>query len=141
MAQSPLLKAGIGKDMSVGASASSTPDRNEPSPGGGRRDIAGLSDHREHHLAVEFDRVGGEHGIVAHDRAHVVLAGDVRRRDDRDDARLLLHLGKIEAADGPARDRRTADGDVQGARRLGNVVDVFGVPRRGGRRDRARWER
>ena len=68
----------------------------------------------------------GEHRIVAHHRADIVLAGNVGGGQHRDDAGRGAHGVEIERSDPPARDRRAADRDVQRALRLADVVDVDG---------------
>ena len=106
---------------------------------GAARDVAGLGDHREHHLAVEFDRIGGEHGIVAHHGTDVVAPGNIGRGEHRDDAGDLAHGVEIDAQDAPAGRRRPAGREMQRALGLAQVVDVDGAcRRRGAPRNRAR---
>ena len=75
----------------------------------------------EEHLILHQDRLIGARG------RDVVLAGYIRRGHDGDDTGRSVHPAQIDAAQCAARHRRAADGDMQGADRLRNVVNIFGV--------------
>ena len=88
--------------------------------------VARGRDHRENRLVVEQDACVREHRLVGAGRRDVVFAGNVGCGDNGDHARKRADFGEIDAANGAPRDRRAADRDVQRARRLGNVIDIFG---------------
>ena len=88
----------------------------------------GRRDDREDHLPVEEDLARGEDRVVAEGGAAIVLARDVRRRQDRRHPRGGAHRVEVHRADRAARRAGGAGGDVQGARRLREVVDVGGGP-------------
>ena len=90
------------------------------------RDIAVDCNDGEKRLAVEADLALDEKRIVAEGRRDVVLARDVRGRQYRDDARKRAHRIEIERQQSAARDRRLADGDMQGSVRFADIVDVVG---------------
>ncbi len=91
-------------------------------PAGG---VAIARDDREQGLAVEGDVALDEHRIVAEGGRDVVLAGNVRRGQHRDDAGRGADRGQVEQEQAAAGLRRAADGDVQRAFGLADVVDVL----------------
>ena len=107
----PMTQRRAGRDLDLGE------------PRGAARLLARLRHHGEHHLAVELDLAVGEHRIVAGDRADIVLAGNIRGGQHRDDAGRGAHRVEIDAEQLPGRDRRAADRDVQQPFRLADVVD------------------
>jgi len=90
-------------------------------PGG----VAGRRHDGEERLAVEIDLALGEHRIIAHGRGDVVGAGYVGGGEHHDDTGRLPHGAEIERGDAPARLGRHADGDMQGALGLADIVDVM----------------
>ena len=81
---------------------------------------------REQRLPVVLDERRREDRVVGDDRAVIVLAGNVLRRDDGDHARRRAHLREVHRPDARVRALGEADRRVQRAARLGNVVDVRG---------------
>ena len=128
-----LVEGVIGKDVGVGLERvvhldqrlfSGDLDLAEPRRAAG--EIAGLGDHREHHLAIEFDGGGGEHGIVAHDRADVVLAGNIGGGEHRDHTGRAAHRFQIDPQDAATRRRGSAGSEVQRSLGFAQVVDIDG---------------
>ena len=72
---------------------------------------------------VLHERVG-EHGIVAHDRAVVVVAGNVGRRAHGDDTCRIQHVVEVEFLDACVRDGTHADGEMQEVARFRQIVGV-----------------
>src|SRR2546423_2525716 len=79
---------------------------------------------REKRLAVVFDAVQRERGLVVQYRADVVLTEDVRGRDHCDHAGGAAHRLEIELDDLCMRLARNAERCVERSGRLGKVVDV-----------------
>ncbi len=96
-------------------------DAREPRGAAGR--VARARDDREQRLAVEEDLLVGEQRLVGENGRDVVLAGNVGGGQHRNDAVGRAHRGKIEPAQRAARLVGHADGDMQRALRLANVVD------------------
>ena len=85
--------------------------------------------HQGHGLAKELDLAGSEEGVVVDDRAAVVFARDVTRREDRDDT-MLREQGRAVDAFADELAMRHGRGDeraVQRAAQLGHVVGVDGL--------------
>ncbi len=82
-------------------------------------------DDGEQRLAEEADIGVGEERVVAEGGRHVVLAGDVGGGEHGHDAGRGAHGRDIEREQAPARLRRLADGDVQRALGLADVVDIL----------------
>ena len=86
--------------------------------------VAIARDDREQSLAVEQDLIEGEQRLIGKNRRNVVLAWNIRRRQDRDDARGRAHRLQLQAlqfAGGPV---GHTDRDMQRARGLADVVDI-----------------
>jgi hypothetical protein len=81
-------------------------------------------DHGEDRLARVLDDVGGEDRIVVHHRAVVVLSGDVRGRQYRDDTRGRPHRGEIDVAQASMCLVADADRRMQRAFRQRDVVGI-----------------
>ena len=90
--------------------------------------VAGLRDHREHHLSVKEDLAGGEDRVVAEGGAAVVRAGNVRGGQHRQHPGEGAHRVEVDGADCAARLAGGAGRDVHGAGRLREVVNVGGGP-------------
>jgi hypothetical protein len=84
-------------------------------------------DHGEDGLADVAQLAVGQDRIVVQDRPAVVVAGDVGGREHVDDARHGTDPVQSHRAQAPVRDRRQAEGGVQRAGQLGDVVDVGGA--------------
>jgi hypothetical protein len=93
--------------------------------GGTARLVAGFRHDEENDLSVETDLFGREHRIVVEAlHSNVVLAGDVSRREHRDDARRLQHFRKIEIGDPAGSNIRQSRRTVQATGRLPYVIDI-----------------
>ena len=106
-------------------------DRIDVDPGKARRPagrVAGLGDHREHHLPVKEDLAGGEDRVVAEGGAAVVRAGNVRGGQHRQHPGEGAHRVEVGGADGAACRGGAAGRDVHGAGGLREIVDVGGGP-------------
>ena len=79
---------------------------------------------REERLAAKFDEVGCEERLIRQHRPDVVDARDVGGRDDGNDAGRAAHRVEIHVEDLGVRFARHAEGGVERARRLGQIVDV-----------------
>ena len=86
--------------------------------------IARARDDREQSLTVEQDLIEGEQRLIGENRRNVVLARNIRRRQDRDDARGRAHRLQAEALQLAGGLAGHADRDMQRARGLADVVDV-----------------
>ena len=95
---------------------------------GAARLVAGLGDHREHHLSVKEDLAVGQDRIVSEGGAAIVRAGNVRGGQHRQHPGRGPHCVEIDGLDRPARRMSAAGRDVHRARRLREVVDVGGSP-------------
>jgi hypothetical protein len=91
------------------------------------RRVAAGGDDREHRLAQVLHQTVGEDRIVLHDRAALVLAGDVLGSDHVHHARQRAQRGQSDALEPAVRHRRQAECGVQRAGQLGQVVDVGGA--------------
>ena len=78
----------------------------------------------EQSLAVEHDLVVGEQGLVGENRRDVVLARNIRRRQNSDDARRAADRLQAQALQFAAGLVGHADRDMQRARGLADVVDI-----------------
>jgi hypothetical protein len=81
----------------------------------------------EHRLLMKQHLVLYQDRLIAQRGRHVVLARYIRRGDDGDHARRRVHAAQIDAAQPAARHRCAADGDMQRADGLGDIVDIFGA--------------
>src|SRR5690606_1830516 len=95
--------------------------------GGTTGGLAIARDHREHRLADEVHRVGGEDGVVVHDRPAVVAPGDVGGDEHAEHTGRGEHGGEIHRHDAGVRVGGQAERRVRGAGGLGEVVDVGGL--------------
>ena len=96
--------------------------------GGRPRGVEALGDDHRQGLAGELDPVDGEQRLVLADGRDVVAAGNVLRPQHRHHARHRSGRGCIESHELAARDPAQDQGAVQGARRLGHVVDIERLP-------------
>ena len=78
----------------------------------------------EQSLAVEHHLLVDEQGLVGENRRNVVLARNIRRRQNGDDARRAAHRLQIQALQFAAGLVGHADRDMQRARGLADVVDI-----------------
>ena len=101
-------------------------DAGAPCGAAGR--VTGLGDHREDHLSVKENLVGGEDRIVAEGGAAIVHAGNVRGGQHRQYSGGSAHRIEIDGTDRPARNAGMAGRYMHRARGLGQVVDVGGGP-------------
>ena len=85
--------------------------------------------HDEHRLADEVHRVSRQNRIVVDDRAAVIGARDIRRREHGHHARRRLHAVQAQVDDARMRLRAHAKRGVQRAGKLGDVVGVRGSAR------------
>ena len=89
------------------------------------RQFERLGGNGEQDLAMEKHVLGGEHGIVTRtDRAYVVDARDVRRREHGDHAGCPTDPGKVEPAQAGMGPLGLARRQMQQSRGLGDVVDI-----------------
>ena len=86
--------------------------------------IARARDDREQSLAVEHNLIEGEQRLIGEDRRDVVLARNIRRGQNRDDARGAADCLEAQALQFAGGLIGHADRDMQRARGLANVVDV-----------------
>ena len=86
--------------------------------------VALARDDREQGLAVEQDLVEREQGLVGENRRDVVLAGNIGRRQNGDDARGAAHRFQTQALQFAGGLVGHADRDMQRARGLADVVDI-----------------
>jgi hypothetical protein len=93
------------------------------------RRVPALRHHGEERLAVEGDGVGGEERIVARHGADVVGAGNVGRRQHRDDAGHGAHGGEVERDQPAVGDAAQAEISVQQPLGRSDVVDIDGFAR------------
>ena len=92
------------------------------------RGVAGLRDDDEHRLVVKLDAVGRQNGVIAGvDRAGIVAPGDILCREHANNAGRGAYRGKLDRFDPTACHRRAANGEMQRAFRLANVVHVDGA--------------
>ena len=91
--------------------------------GDARGAVAGRGDDEQRLAGVE-DLVLGEEPVVVEDRADIVLAGDVGGGEDRDHARGGADRGQIEAGQPRMAVGGEAEGEVERAGRLGQIVDI-----------------
>jgi hypothetical protein len=90
--------------------------------------FARFGDHCEERLAVEPDPIGREDRLVmAMRRGDVVGAGNIGRRQHRNDAGRGTHRIEIERGELPMGDPAQAEIGVKQAFRRGDVVDVEGL--------------
>ena len=73
---------------------------------------------------MEADGIVGEHRVVAEGRRDVVLPGDFGGGEHRDHAGAGADGGEVEGGEAAARAGGLADGDMERALRLAQVVDV-----------------
>ena len=78
----------------------------------------------EQSLAVEHHLFVDEKGLVGENRRNVVLARNIRRGQNGDDARRAAHRLQAQALQFAAGLVGHADRDMQRARRLADVVDI-----------------
>ena len=88
--------------------------------------VACAGDDGEQRLAVEHHVLVGEQRLVGEHRRDVVLAGNVGRGQNGDDARRRAHRLEVEALQSAAGLVGHADRDMQRARGLADVVDIVG---------------
>ncbi len=86
--------------------------------------VAIARDDREQGLAVEQDLIEGEQRLVGENWRNVVLARDIRRRQDRDDPGRAPHRLQAQAFQFAGGLIGHADRDMQRARGLADVVDI-----------------
>ena len=101
-------------------------DKGLAEPGGaagGAR--AGRGDEEERLAGIE-DFAVGEQAIVMDDRADIVLAGDVAGGEDGDDAGRDPHRVEIQRDERGVAVGGVAEGEVEQAGRLGQIVDIGG---------------
>ena len=91
------------------------------------RRIARSRSDRENRLVMKQHRVLHQNRLVGTPRGDVVLARDVGCGHDGDHAGRTAHVAQIEMAQPSARDRSAADGNVQRADRLRDIIDIFGA--------------
>ena len=84
---------------------------------------AGRGDEEERLARIE-DLAVGEQPVVMDDRADIVLAGNVGGGEDGDDAGRGPHRVEIERQQGRMAFGGMAEGEVEQARRLGQIVDI-----------------
>ena len=86
--------------------------------------VARARDDREQSLAVEHHVLFDEEGLIGEDRRNVVLARNIRRSQNYDDARSAADRLQAQALQFAGGLIGHADRDMQRARGLANVVDV-----------------
>ena len=92
-----------------------------------RRAVRGGGD-QEQRLAVVMHLAGREQRLVAGRGRDVGGAVEILGRQHRHHARGRAHIGQIHRQDQPVRLGTQPEGEVQAARRRGNVVDVARGP-------------
>jgi hypothetical protein len=75
-------------------------------------------------VADIVDDILGEERLVRQDRTDVVVAGNVGRRDESDDARHGERLRRIDTLQLAMRHRRNDQRRMQRAGQFGHVVDI-----------------
>ncbi len=93
---------------------------------GAPRRVVRVGHDQEDRLAGVLHQAVGEDRVVVDHRGAVVLAGDVARREDREDSGRRGDVRKVQRAQPRVRDAAGAEGAVQ---RIGGERDVVGVTR------------
>ena len=99
-------------------------DHHGPQPGGAAGGVAGQRRDGKDRLPAKQHLAGREQRLVPQRRGNVVAAGHIGGGDHRDDTRRGPDGGQIDRRDAAAGHRRTADGQMQQAGGLGQVIDI-----------------